>query len=192
MTLRWFGSWEVVLALGAISVMSAISCSDDGDMGPADMASAGGSMANAPGAAGAATTGNAGSTAGNAGAAGTAGAAAAGAGGAAGSLGTAGSMGMAVNGPVSFASDVWPILRANCSSVACHGEGSFLPKHAQADVDLAYAEAKPVADRIAGRVSGELTPIMPQFCGPAPGLGTCLSLEEVAIIQAWNDQGAPP
>jgi hypothetical protein len=92
---------------------------------------------------------------------------------------------------VSFADDVWPVLRANCAGAGCHGEGSFLPEHANSDVDVAFEEASPVADLIAGRVSGQLTPIMPQGCGPAPGFGMCLSLDEVALIRAWVEQGAP-
>jgi hypothetical protein len=93
--------------------------------------------------------------------------------------------------PPGFASDVWPILTANCGNVSCHGDGSFLPQHAHSDVEVAYEEAKLVADTIAGRVSGQLMPIMPQFCGPAPGLGECLSLAEVQLIQAWAEAGAP-
>jgi len=96
------------------------------------------------------------------------------------------------DGPPSFASDIWPILTANCSSIACHGDGSFLPQHAHSDVTVAYEEAEPVADLIAGRVSGQLMPIMPQFCGPAPGLGECLSIAEVQLIQAWAAADAPP
>jgi hypothetical protein len=91
-----------------------------------------------------------------------------------------------------FAADVYPILVANCGGVACHGDGSFLPQHAHSDVEIAFEEAQPVADRIAGRVSGQLTPIMPQFCGPAPGVGECLSIAEVQLIQAWAESGALP
>ncbi|HTV23266.1 MAG TPA: hypothetical protein VMG12_31475 [Polyangiaceae bacterium] len=92
---------------------------------------------------------------------------------------------------VSFQEDVWPVLVAHCAGVGCHGAGSFLPEHANADVNVAFEEAAPVADRIAGRVSGQLMPIMPQNCGPAPGFGMCLSLDEVALIRAWVEQGAP-
>ena len=131
-------------------------------------------------------TGTGGSISGG-GAAGSAGSSAAGASGS-GMAGSSGATGM--SDPVGFQDDVWPLLLAKCAGVGCHGAGSFLPEHANADVMVAYAEAEPVADRIAARVSGALTPIMPQNCGPAPGFGTCLSLEEVALIRAWVEQGA--
>jgi hypothetical protein len=128
-----------------------------------------------------ASTGNGGSATATAGAAGTT---AEMTGGAAGS-------GMDDLDDVGFEDDVWPVLVAHCAGVGCHGAGSFLPEHANADVNVAFEEAAPVADRIAGRVSGQLMPIMPQNCGPAPGFGMCLSLDEVALIRAWVEQGAP-
>jgi hypothetical protein len=93
---------------------------------------------------------------------------------------------------VSFAADIWPILTENCSGPSCHGEESFLPQHANPDVDMAYAEAFPVADLIAGRVAGDLTPIMPQFCTPGPGAGTCLTFAQIDLIRTWFEQGAAP
>lgn len=166
MPLRCIGSVSVSLALLMLS------CSSDMDPEDGSMGGGGNSM-----------TGNAGSSS-MAGSGGSSGAGGSMPGGAAGA-------GTVVPGPVSFQSDVYPVLVAHCSGAGCHGAGSFLPEHANPDVNLAYAEAKPVADRIAGRVSGELTPIMPQGCGPAPGFGMCLSREEVALIRAWFDQGAP-
>jgi hypothetical protein len=126
--------------------------------------------------------------------AGVGGSSSAGSGGMAGNgmAGNAGSSSGMPDGAVSFASDIWPILTANCATISCHGDGSFLPQHASSDVNKAYMEAQPVADRIIGRVSGALTPIMPQFCGPAPGFGSCLSLANVALIRQWVEQGAPP
>lgn len=160
MALRCFGWVGVSLALAALS------CSGTDD--PDD-------------------TGTGGSSISGGGAAGSAGSSAAGASGS-GMAGSSGATGM--NDSVGFQDDVWPVLLAHCAGVGCHGAGSFLPEHANADVMVAYADAEPVADRIAGRVSGMLTPIMPQNCGPAPGIGTCLSLEEVALIRAWVEQGA--
>lgn len=162
-----------VLALVIVALLNGCS-SDDSNEG-------GGSLG---GSGGAAPTGSGGSIATGAGGAapGSPGTAAAGGGGA----GTP-----ATNDPPGFADDIWPILRANCANVSCHGDGSFLPQHAHSDVEVAYDEAQPVADLIAGRVSGQLMPIMPQFCGPAPGLGECLSIDEVRLIEAWAEGGAP-
>lgn len=162
MALRSFGSVGVSLALAALSCSGTDDTGDSGD-------------------------GTGGSSISGGGAAGSAGSSAAGASGS-GMAGSSGATGM--NDPVGFQDDVWPLLLAHCAGVGCHGAGSFLPEHANADVMVAYAEAEPVADRIAGRVSGALTPIMPQNCGPAPGYGTCLSIDEVALIRAWFEQGA--
>lgn len=177
-----------VLSVTVFAALMALHCSGDdeadgGGAGMTGLAGSAGAPAAASGAGGVASAGSAGSsTAGGAAGTGMA------AGGAAGDMpaDSTGELEM-----VSFESDVWPVLTANCSGAGCHGEGSFLPEHANPDVDVAFAEASPVADRIAGRVSGDLTPIMPQGCGPAPGFGMCLSLDEVALIRAWVEQGAP-
>ena len=95
------------------------------------------------------------------------------------------------NAPPRFASDIWPILTVKCGTSACHGNDSFYPQHAHSDVELAYGQAQPRADLIVGRVSGEVMPIMPLFCGQAPGSGQCLSLAEVDLIRAWAEAGAP-
>jgi hypothetical protein len=169
MPLRCIGSVSVSLAL----LMLSCSSDSDIDINPNPGAgSGGGTMTGNAGSSAMASAGSSGSSTG-------------------GSSSTGGGSSTGVVGPVSFQTNVWPVLVAHCSGAGCHGEGSFLPEHANPDVNLAYAEAKPVAERIAGRVSGELTPIMPQGCGPAPGFGMCLSLEEVALIRAWFDQGAP-
>jgi len=109
-----------------------------------------------------------------------------------GEAGAAGDTGMDAgdDGQVGFADDVYPILIANCAGISCHGDESFLPQHANSDVNVAFEEASAVAELIAGRVAGELTPIMPQFCGPGPGQGDCLSFEQVTLIRTWVDQGA--
>lgn len=159
--------------LAMVAAMSA--CSSDADDDTGEM-TAGGSAgaAGVGGATGGSSAGGTGTTMGGA------------------SMGgTTNSMAGAGSGEApSFSSDVWPILTANCGTVGCHGDGSFLPEHANSDVNVAFEEAQPKADLIAGRVSGALMPIMPQFCGPAPGLGECLSIEEVRIIEAWVAAGA--
>jgi hypothetical protein len=78
-----------------------------------------------------------------------------------------------------------------CGTSSCHGDDSFFPQHAHSDVEFAYDEAQPISATIVGRVSGELMPIMPLFCGQAPGSGECLSLAEVDLIRAWSQAGAP-
>lgn len=109
-----------------------------------------------------------------------------------GSGGVVGAMGGAGSAaPPGFAADVWPILTMKCGTSSCHGDESFFPQHAHSVVDVAYEQAQPIADVIAGRVSGELMPIMPLFCGQGPGSGECLSLAEVDLIRAWVQAGAP-
>lgn len=152
-----------------------MSCSDDGETSETAMGGSGNVGASGSSNGGSDMPGNAGT------------------GGTGGTGGNAGTDGTGVaDEEVTFATDIWPILTASCSGASCHGDGSFLPRHASSDVSTAYEEAQPVAERIEGRVSGELTPIMPQMCGRAPGFGTCLSLAQVALIRAWIEQGAPP
>lgn len=110
-------------------------------------------------------------------------------------------------GPVSFASDVYPILLARCSGSACHGVamGPFRPGHAAASVDDAYAAtqatglgARPVFERILARSSSEdPAQLMPPPYATPPcegGVGApgCLTGDELALIDAWVAQGAPP
>lgn len=163
MRFRWFQPAPLGLFLVAVV---ALGCSDDGNLNR--------TLAGDSSDAGVGDSGNAGFR-------GTNGAASSGAG------------GSRSNGEaLSFASDIWPILTAHCSTTSCHGEGAFLPQHASSDVNMAYEQAKPIADRIAGRVSGEIMPIMPLYCGPGPGFGTCLSVADVALISEWAAQSAPP
>jgi hypothetical protein len=172
MSSRWMFSVAVSTAL----LVPSCSNDDGSDGNNVAAGSAGGSaMASASGSGGMASGGSAGTGMGAA------------------SMNAGGMNASGMNEPteLSFETDVWPVLRASCDGAGCHGAGSFLPEHANPDVEVAFDEAAPVADRIAGRVSGQLTPIMPQGCGPAPGFGMCLSLEEVALIRAWVEQGAP-
>lgn len=190
-----------LLSVTVFAALLALRCSggDEADADAANgqgLAGSAGAPAAASGAGGMASNGSAGAAGSSMAGAGTASGGSAGTGTAAG--GAAGGMpsGDMTSGTdelamVSFETDVWPVLRAHCDGAGCHGDGSFLPEHANPDVDVAFEEAQPVADLIAGRVAGALTPIMPQGCGPAPGFGTCLSLDEVALIRAWVDQGAP-
>jgi hypothetical protein len=95
------------------------------------------------------------------------------------------------DGPPRFSTDIWPILTVNCGTSSCHGNDSFFPQHAQSDVELAYEEAQPRAELLVERVSGEVMPIMPMFCGSGPGSGQCLSVAQVDLIRAWAEAGAP-
>ena len=109
--------------------------------------------------------------------------------------------------PVSFAADIHPILLAKCSGSRCHGMpmGPFLPGHAAADSDMAYAatqqeglNGQAVYERILARVSStdpaQMMP--PPFATPpcegAIGAPGCLTEDELGLIQAWVAQGAPP
>jgi hypothetical protein len=168
-----------LLSVTVFAALMALRCSGDDEANAGD-----GDVQGLAGSAGASAAASGAGGMGRGGAAGTGMAA----GGAAGDMPASGMGELAM---VSFESDVWPVLRENCAGAGCHGEGSFLVEHANSDVDVAFDEAAPFAEAIAGRVSVELTPIMPQGCGPAPGFGMCLSLDEVALIRAWVEQGAP-
>jgi hypothetical protein len=110
---------------------------------------------------------------------------------------------------VSFATDVYPILRAKCGSSGCHDGSSapILPGHGAADEMDAYAATQapstrdnvtPVYERILARASGTDQDGMmpPNFANPpcngTIGVGGCLTQAELDIIEAWVDQGAPP
>src|SRR5262245_22598422 len=58
--------------------------------------------------------------------------------------GNGGSAGNRADEPVSFANDIWPILRSNCTGATCHSEGPYPPPHANADVNVAFAAAQPI------------------------------------------------
>jgi hypothetical protein len=133
---------------------------------------------------------------------GTAGTANAGTGGTS-SAGTGGTGGGA--DAVSFATDVYPLLRMKCGLSGCH-DGStapFLPAHGAADETVAYEATQdismtdgmtPVYERIFLRVSGTTDfGFMPPDCGDGPiGAEGCLTQAEVDLIQEWVEQGAPP
>ncbi|HWO12931.1 MAG TPA: hypothetical protein VNN80_25705 [Polyangiaceae bacterium] len=109
--------------------------------------------------------------------------------------------------PVSFAADVHPILLQKCAGSSCHSVsmGPFRPGHAAADVNEAYAATQqtglmqqPVYRRMLARASSaDPTLVMPPSwatppCDGAVGTPGCLSEDELALIDAWVAQGAPP
>jgi hypothetical protein len=88
-------------------------------------------------------------------------------------------------GPVTYYKDVQPILGAHCQM--CHNEGGIAPFALGT-----YDDAKPVAALMAAATSQH---IMPPWM-PAPGCGDfrdarVLTDEQIAIIGAWSQQGAP-
>jgi hypothetical protein len=102
---------------------------------------------------------------------------------------------------VSFAEDIHPILLAKCSGSSCHSAAnSFLPGHAQPDVEDAYEATQsmstlsgPVYARIAIRGSGASPAgFMPPSCSGPVGAEGCLTEEELELIQAWVAADAPP
>ena len=88
---------------------------------------------------------------------------------------------------IGFDADIHPILVASCGG--CHASAPGREQFANANVDLAYEEALGVADEIVQRLGAGTMP--PQCGGAPPGSPGCVSEEELALIQAWNDLGLP-
>jgi hypothetical protein len=126
-----------------------------------------------------------------------------------GSGGGGGSGGMQMPPGVSFASDIHPILQMKCSGTgsSCHGvdQAPFQPAHGSSDVDEAYeatqengVTGEPVYERILERITSEnATAIMPPSyadppCQGAIGAPGCITAAELALIEAWIEQGTPP
>jgi hypothetical protein len=112
-------------------------------------------------------------------------------------------------GTVSFAADIHPILVLKCSDQAsqCHtsiNNGPFQPGHAAPDVDDAYEETQepssggePIFERMLARVTTDGPMSMPPPYANPPcegeiGSPGCISEAELALLQAWIDQGTPP
>jgi hypothetical protein len=93
------------------------------------------------------------------------------------------------NGPVSFAADIHPILRAKC--VPCH-ETQFSGGHnvAAADVTEAYEFVKDIKGSLVDRVNGGGMP-PPPICNGVPGDPGCISVAELRLIQRWAAQCFP-
>jgi len=117
----------------------------------------------------------------------------------------AGTGGTGGGATVSFATDVYPLLRMKCGLSGCHDGSSapFLPAHGASDEAEAYEATQdismidsmtPVYERILLRVSGATDfGFMPPDCGEGPiGADGCLSQAEVDLIREWVEQGAPP
>lgn len=102
--------------------------------------------------------------------------------------------------PVSFATDIHPILVEKCNN--CHDSdlGAGFPGHGSADVDESYAaatqdglEGQKVYERILERTDPEdPSQIMPPDCGTGLDNGECLTTAQHTLIEQWVAQGAPP
>ena len=109
-------------------------------------------------------------------------------------LGVAAPAGAAGRGgePATFTRDVAPILQRSCQS--CHRPGSIAPMSL-----LTYEEARPWARAIKDKVSrpdNDPDRMPPWFIEKAIGIQNfkediSLSAEEIAVIAAWTDGGAP-
>ncbi len=92
---------------------------------------------------------------------------------------------MAATSGVTFNKDVLPVLQKNCQE--CHRPGEVAPMSL-----LTYAEARPWAKALKAAVVTQMMP--PWFADPKYGHfanDRRLSPEEIAIIAAWADNGAP-
>jgi hypothetical protein len=100
---------------------------------------------------------------------------------------------------VSFDDDVHPILSSKC--VPCHEASTAgIPGHGALNPDDAFdavqgmSMGQPVYLRILARASGEDPAgfMPPDYAGCEDGLGagTCLTVEELELIELWVEQGA--
>ena len=92
---------------------------------------------------------------------------------------------MAASNNVTFNKDVLPVLQKNCQE--CHRPGEVAPMSL-----LTYSEARPWAKALKTAVVTQKMP--PWFADPQYGHfanDRRLSPEEIAVISAWADNGAP-
>ena len=95
-----------------------------------------------------------------------------------------------VTGPVSFATDIIPILTEDCAIASCHVSGAESPNLAAASAfdeltGLGYVDASnPANSRVYKLITGASNPVMPPAGNPL------LSPEEIGYILAWIEQGA--
>jgi len=86
---------------------------------------------------------------------------------------------------LSFEADIFPILESTCGP--CHT--SLSPNLAGPDVDTAFDAATNSQERVLTRIGDGG---MPQGCGGgAPGDPGCIAVEDLAILEAWYEAGAP-
>lgn len=93
-------------------------------------------------------------------------------------------------GPVSFATNIIPILTEDCAKAGCHVSGAESPNLAAASAydeltGLGYVDATtPTNSRVYKLITGASNPVMP------PAGNSLLSPEDIGYILAWIEQGA--
>jgi hypothetical protein len=101
-------------------------------------------------------------------------------------------------GPVSFAADIHPIFEASCGP--CHVTDGSAGHNVGGEIGQAYLDAVRIGQRLVTRIDGGGMPPSyappPNDCGNAggdqPGDPGCLTVNEVALVQAWINQCFPP
>jgi hypothetical protein len=88
---------------------------------------------------------------------------------------------------LSFETDIFPIFSETCGP--CHAGGGAPNDLAGPDVETAFEAATSVEDRVFARIDVGTMP--PPCAGGAPGDPNCISVEDLATLEAWYDAGAP-
>jgi hypothetical protein len=88
----------------------------------------------------------------------------------------------------SFEADVWPIFVSSC--VPCHTTSRFGGHSVgSADLAVAFADATRLGPTLVARLDGGG---MPLGCTGNPGDPGCISVEALATVEAWLDDGQAP
>jgi hypothetical protein len=101
-------------------------------------------------------------------------------------------------GPVSFAADIHPIFEASCGP--CHVTDGSAGHNVGGEIGQAYLDAVRLGQTLVTRIDGGGMPPSyapaPNDCGNGggdqPGDPGCLTVDEVALVQAWINQCFPP
>jgi mono/diheme cytochrome c family protein len=88
---------------------------------------------------------------------------------------------------LSFATDIQPIFAANCGP--CHTTNGAAGHNVGGPLPGSFQDAQRLGQTLVDRIDGGG---MPPNCNGDPGDPGCLSVEEVALVQAWIDQGLEP
>ena len=103
-----------------------------------------------------------------------------------------------VSDVVSFATDIHPIFQISCGP--CHVDLDYGGHNVGGELDAAYDEAVALGQTLVTRIDGGGMPppnaAPPNDCGAQgrgsePGDPGCLTVAEVALVQAWIDQCFP-
>ena len=93
-----------------------------------------------------------------------------------------------INTPVSFATDILPILTTNCAKANCHLAGAHSPNlsagSAYDELGVFVNASAPTDSRLYKLITGTSTPVMP------PAGNTNLTSTQIGYILAWIQQGA--